>query len=180
MKGAIFTNLQDLVESQMGIELWDEIIESCDLASEGIYTFSKYYPDEEILQIVAALSEKTKIAVPELLQVFGKFLFAGLHKSIPDSVGKLGNLFDYLASVHSIIHVEVRKLDTEAEVPELDVMERSETRLVLAYRSPKNLCFLAIGLIEGVAELFDEKVLIAMPVCKHDGASHCELVIEKL
>ncbi len=179
MKGAIFTNLQEMVEDSMGFEVWDQLIESCDLPSGGVYTSSKTYDDAEAIALVGALSAHTGAPASELLRSFGKYLFSRLHGSIQHALELPGNLFDYLASVDTIIHVEVKKLDSEAETPELSVISQDENQLSLAYRSPKQLCHLAIGLIEGTAEMFGETVNIDMPVCTEHGGDHCKIVITR-
>lgn len=179
MKGAVFTILQEMVEEQAGIDVWDSLIQSCDLPSKGIYTSAATYDDDEILQLVAKLAEATNTPAPELLKSFGSFLFGKLHASLPPTVELPDNFFDYMEKVDSVIHVEVKKLDREAITPEVSVLSRSNTTLTLRYCSARQLCHLAIGLIQGAADYFDERISIAMPICTVDGHDHCQLVIDK-
>jgi hypothetical protein len=48
-------------------------------------------------------------------------------------------------------------------------------RLVLLYRSPRNLCELALGLIEGVGAHFGETITLAQPSCRKHGADACRI-----
>jgi len=48
------------------------------------------------------------------------------------------------------------------------------------YTSPRKLCFLAEGLIEGAAEQFNTKYELSHTECMHDGADRCALKIKIL
>ena len=182
MKGVIFTILQDMIESQMGIAMWDDIVCSSDLKSEGIYTSAESYDDEEVFTIVAKVVEKTGIGAPQLLEQFGQYLFPRLHSMLPKEMFVSDTFFNFLCSIDSVIHVEVKKLDESAELPEISVGEadphnQNDKTIVLHYRSSKKLCHLAIGLLKGAAVAFSENVEISMPKCMHEGHDHCELIL---
>ena len=180
MKGAVFTILQEMVETQMGFEMWDSLIEECDLPSEGIYTSAATYDDEEIFVLVGKMVEKTNIPANELLDTFGHYLFGKLHASLPASVQLPDNFFDYMEKVDSVIHVEVKKLDRNAETPEVIVESRNDKQMVLRYFSAKKLCHLAIGLLKGAADHFGETITVSMPDCMHEGHDHCTLILERI
>lgn len=179
MKGVIFTHLQEMVETQMGFSVWDDVIEACELGSEGIFVSTLLYPDEELFAIVGALSEKAAIPAEDLVEAFGFYLFPKLHESIPASVFAPGSMWEMLDGLDSIIHMEVRKLDKHAETPRITVKSSTDNEKVLEYRSDKKLCRLAIGMLKSAAEVFHEKLSISMPVCMHDGHDCCELVVTR-
>lgn len=176
MKGAIFNALQELVEEKFAYELWDEIIEGLQLDSEGIYTSTENYTDEELFAIVGQLSVKSNIALPDLIRVFGKFLFPKLMKNAPQQAKAATSLRAFLKMVDDLIHVEVKKLYQDANLPHFDYEDASNS-LTLLYESPRKLCYLSEGLIEGAAEHFDEKISLTHPVCMHDGAKACHIVV---
>jgi predicted hydrocarbon binding protein len=45
------------------------------------------------------------------------------------------------------------------------------------YRSHRQLCQLAEGLIEGAAETFGSRVVVSQPMCVLDGDEHCVLLV---
>lgn len=49
--------------------------------------------------------------------------------------------------------------------------------LTLGYRSPRKLCDLAHGFVEGVAAHYGETVTFSQPACMHDGAPSCQLQV---
>jgi hypothetical protein len=179
VKGVIFTHLQEMIESEQGFQVWDAILERCDLASGGVFVATERYPDEELFAIVTELSTVTDTAINDLLGVFGEYLFVNLHKSMPPEVFAPLTLWDLLKGLDSIIHMEVKKLDKKAQPPSLTVVRSSDKEMVLEYRSAKKLCHLAMSMLKSAAAMFDEDVTLAMPLCIHDGHDHCELVITR-
>jgi hypothetical protein len=59
-----------------------------------------------------------------------------------------------LAGIEAVIHVEVRKLYPDAELPVFNVSRPDAQTLVLDYRSPRCLDALAHGLIDACVERF--------------------------
>lgn len=179
MKGAIFTIFQEMVEEKFGFDGWETIISQSKLASEGIYTSAENYDDDEIFQLVGALSAHSGIAVPELVEVFGHYLFPHLAHSLPEKMMDYDDLWSFLEAIHGVIHVEVKKLHPDAMTPEIIVVEKADTNLLVRYKSPRKLCFLALGLIHRAAEHFNTEIIINHECCMHEQNDHCLLRITK-
>lgn len=179
MKGVIFTHLQEMVETQLGFQMWNDVLDACDLASEGVFVSTLSYPDEELFAIVGALSEKTSTPASDLVEAFGIYLFPRLHESIPPEVFQPGSMWEMLEGLDSIIHMEVKKLDKQAETPSILVVESDDNRMVLEYRSAKKLCWLALGMLKSASDVFQENLEVTMPQCMHDGHDCCHLVVTR-
>lgn len=177
MKGTIFISLQEFVEQNHGYEVWDNVIESTDLASNGIYTSTKNYPDEELFALVGALSSKLNVSVPDLVRLFGEFLFPVLLPFAPPDAKNAPSLRAFLLMVDEVIHVEVKKLYTDSNLPEFDYDEHSDNELIMIYRSPRKLCHLSEGLIQGAAKHFNQPIEISQPKCMHMGADVCHIKV---
>lgn len=156
MLGMVFTEFVEMVETHFSPEVADAILQQAAPADGGAYTAVGYYDHAELVAMVAALSERTGIAVPDLVRVFGKHLLGRFTELYPGMFSRCGSLFDFLASIDAHIHVEVRKLYGEARLPHFDVLERSPTYLRLRYRSPRSMEALALGLLEGAAEHYGQ------------------------
>jgi len=161
MKGIVFRGFLNLVEENFGIETMDAIIEESDLASGGAYTNVGTYDHTEIVTMASHLSDRTGIAMPDLVRTFGNYLFNHLAKAHPDLVAKHSNSFDMLDAIERDIHREVRKLYPDAELPYLDCQIEGNGTLHMLYRSGRPLADVAHGLIEGCAAHFDETITIA-------------------
>ena len=154
MKGIIFTEFLDLVEEKFGLEMVDTIISQSNLESNGIYTAVGTYEFSEMLQLISHLSENTSISVDDLLMVYAEHLFAVLIKSHPDLVKHYTDPMDLLASIESHIHVEVKKIYPEAQLPTFDVVDRTDESMTMIYKSERALFMLGKGLMLETFKLF--------------------------
>ncbi len=170
MKGVVFVGFFELVEKEFGYEMVDKLIESCQLESEGIYTSVGTYSHSEMVQLVTKLSEYSKIPVPDLLKVYGKY-FGREHLRKYESFYKnCTNTFDFLESIHDHIHVEVKKLYPKAELPHFVSERISETELHLYYTSVRKMSDFAEGLIEDAAMYYSQGVTIGKEMIEEDGS----------
>ena len=96
----------------------DDLIEASDLPSGGAYTAVGTYDHKEMQSLVANLSAQSNTPPNELLDLFGQHLIGRFKASFPDFFKTAATLFDFLESIDSHIHVEVRKLYPDAELPE--------------------------------------------------------------
>lgn len=176
MKGVIFNVLEDLVISKCGVPAWNEVLSENPEAT-GIYTASESYPDEELFGLVGSVAQKLEMSVADVVQTFGTYLFHQLAERYPMFVEQPENLREFLLSIESVIHIEVRKLYDSPNLPSFTYDESSQDQLVMHYQSPRKLCILAEGLVRGAAEYYKTPITIDHPVCMHQGADHCDLVI---
>ena len=156
MLGLVFTEFIELVEEKFSPEMADAVITDVAPPHGGAYTAVGYYPDEELVSMVGALSQRSGVPGPDLVKAFGGHLlhrFAQAHGSMFD---RQANLFDFVASVHGEIHVEVRKLYDQAALPSFTVLSRDTQVLRLLYQSPRAMAQLALGLLEQAAVHYNE------------------------
>lgn len=153
MKGVVFTEFMEMVESVYGMSVVDSLIEEAATPSGGVYVSTGTYDHNELVQYVLALSRRTSTPVPQLLEAFGLHLTSRFHVLFP-AFFKHPGLFEFLESVHGYIHVEVRKLYPDADLPMIRCQDRSEKRLVVVYESKRRLSDLGRGLILGAARVF--------------------------
>ncbi|MGH8353458.1 MAG: heme NO-binding domain-containing protein [Pseudomonas sp.] len=147
MLGMVFTEFLEMIEQRYSPELADQILTETQLANDGAYTAVGYYPHEEMLALVTALSRHTGSSVAELVQAYGEHLFQRFVALYPQMFQDRDDAFSLLARVDGQIHQEVRKLYPQAQLPSFEIAEHTERRLVLIYRSSRPLADLAEGLI---------------------------------
>lgn len=169
MKGIVFTEFLDLVEEKFGLVTLDEIIEKSDLPSGGSYTAVGTYEFQEMLQLVTNLSEISGVSVDDLLLTYGEHFFNVLRKSYPHFIEQYDHPIDLLASIESHIHVEVRKIYPDAELPKFETLEQTPTSLIMIYRSSRALYKFGLGLMYSTFGHFGEKVEIETEKMEEDG-----------
>lgn len=160
MKGMIFTEFLEMVETRFGPAMADRIIQAAQLPSGGAYTAVGTYDHGEIWRLAAELSKATELSIPDLLREFGEHLFGRLAIGFPRFFQGVSCAFDFLENLNGMIHVEVRKLYADAELPRFEVSERNGARMVMLYRSRRHFADLAEGLFRGCGRHFGEQIQI--------------------
>lgn len=179
MKGVIFTSFLEMVEDKFGYETVDEIINEDELPSGGIYTAVGTYDHSEIVTLVGNLSRKTGMPMPDLIYTYGKHLFTLLVKGYGHWIKELNGTLELLEHLEGYIHVEVRKLYPEAELPSFQTKRLSPNHLQMIYHSERRLSSLALGLIDGCFEHYGEQGEVTTTPLSEDGSTVQFNVIKK-
>ncbi|MDH3697180.1 MAG: heme NO-binding domain-containing protein [Flavobacteriaceae bacterium] len=169
MKGIIFTEFLELVETKFGLEVVDAIIEESAVESGGIYTSVGTYEFSEMVQLLSRLSEKVNTPVGDLLYVFGLYLFNSLGKAHPEVIRAYSDPIELLDSIEDHIHVHVKKLYPDAELPTFKILNKSDHSITMVYSSSRGLYRLAHGLIHKTFEHFNGSATITYELLKPDG-----------
>lgn len=154
MKGIVFTEFVEMVEEKFGLPMVDTLFENTKLASGGAYTAVGTYPHTELVALVVSLSGETEISTSALVRTFGQHM-AGRFSALFPAFFDVPNAFAFLESVDQHIHVEVKKLYPDAELPRI-LCERDGDNLEVIYESQRGLANFAQGLIEGSLQYFEE------------------------
>jgi hypothetical protein len=171
--GLIFASFRDYLLTEHGPEVANQIT-----AGEPQYTLSEAYPDEQFLVLLERAGETTALSRDELLFDFGVFtaaktfarLYSVLFRHSPTAK-------DFLLTVETPIHEVVRETMPEARPPELGVKDLGEQGLEILYTSPRRLCAMLRGLVEGTGRVFDEALEVEELECMHQGASACRVEV---
>lgn len=158
MKGIVFTEFMEMVEDRFGLHTLDRIILQAQLDNDGAYTSVGTYDHQELVQLVVALSEATGVPVADLIKVFGQHLFGRFVLSYPRLFEGVDSAFAFLRSIEHYIHVEVRKLYPDAELPSFTYESQEADQLVMLYQSRRPFADLAEGLILGCIEHYGEAI----------------------
>ena len=173
MKGVILNLLEEAVTAEYGEAAWPDLIDMAGV--NGAYTSLGSYPDEEVVALVSAASTALQTTPNSILQWFGR-------KAIPLLATRYGVFFEghrsarsFVLSVNEIIHPEVRKLYSGAGCPHFHFADQDDGRLIVGYQSPRQMCHLAHGFIEGASTYFNETVELEHLQCMQDGSPTCRL-----
>jgi len=174
MKGIIFNLLEEVVTQQEGEAAWDGLLEDARL--EGAYSSLATYPDEELTELVASASKILDMPADDVVRWFGRKAIPLLSQRFPEFFDAHASTSAFLLTLNDIIHAEVRKLYPDAELPYFEINVPEEGVMTLAYASPRRLCSLAEGFIEGSSEHFGEHLDIKQTVCMKRGDDSCLLI----
>lgn len=169
MKGIVFTEFLDLVEERFGLEMVDAIISQSKLESKGVYTSIGTYSFSELLQLLQNLQTKTGISIDNLLLIYGEHFFSVIETNYKDLLSSYNDPIEMLASIENHIHVEVRKIYTDAELPTFIIKEKTKKTLILIYKSSRSMHHFGLGLMNKTFEHFNSKATIVLEKIKKDG-----------
>lgn len=161
MKGLVFREFLDMVDKVFSPEITELIISKSDLPSGGAYTSVGTYDHNEILTLVSALSTETGCKASKLVYSFGRYLFGRFRQTHPHFFADKSDAFEFLESVDGHIHVEVRKLYPNAELPSLSCSRPQDGQLIVNYESGRSMGDLAHGLIDACIENFTHPIDLA-------------------
>jgi hypothetical protein len=161
MKGVVFTEFFEFVEGRFSPDIADRLIEGAALPSKGVYTSVGTYDHGEMVILVSNLSAISEIGVPDLLKEFGRHLLRQFVIKFPPFFAEISSTFEFLPKVDSFVHVEVKKLYPDAELPTFSCAFPTPDQLQMTYESDRNLPDLAEGLIIGCLEHFGEQMEVA-------------------
>jgi hypothetical protein len=167
--GLIFTTFRDFVTTQYGPAIAGSV-----LAEHPIHVLTEAYPDEDFLAAVAKACELTGLETDELVREFG--VFAGettFPRLYPAYYTLAGGARPFLLTVEDLIHELVRATIPKATPPALGVAPLGEDGVSIDYSSPRQLCALVRGLVEGTARHYGEQVEITETACMRRGAAAC-------
>jgi len=154
MKGILFCEFIEYLEEVVGEDTAQEIIEDTQLASEGAYTRVGQYDYQELISLLTTTATKTHSDAGDLLQGFADHLFGVFKRDYNVFFENTKNAADMLKTIDDHIHVEVKKLYPDAELPKFDYQEK-DGELHLAYQSPRPLAGVAHALVNACLKYYD-------------------------
>ena len=169
MKGIVFTEFLELVEDKFGLEMVDNIIINSDLKSNGVYTSVGTYSFSEMLQLLTHLSNNTGLSIDNLLLVYAEHFFGVLKENYPELLATYKDPIEMISSIENHIHVEVRKIYPDAELPTFEVIEKTENSLIMNYKSSRAMHHFGLGLMNKTFEHFNSTAKIELEKIKEDG-----------
>jgi hypothetical protein len=176
MKGIVFTEFMEMVEQRFSPEIADAIVTMSPLSSGGSYTAVATYDHRELLTLVGNLAKTTGLAAGDLVTEFGRYLFGRFVQLFPALFDGIDCPAEFLRRVESYIHVEVRKLYPDTELPSFQYRNLGSHGMELCYRSARPFADLAEGLIRGCCEHYGVAVQISrkrLPADPQEGVQFC-------
>jgi predicted hydrocarbon binding protein len=169
LHGLIFVSFRDYLVAEH-----DAATEADVMAGEGRFLVSEAYPDERFTSLLERACLVTGLSRDALLSDFGAFTaektFARLYPALFD---RTGSARSFLLTVEERIHQVVRVAIPDALPPKLDISEIGESAISIVYTSPRRMCAMLSGLVEGTARHYGETVQIAERSCMHRGDASC-------
>ncbi|MBF7074866.1 heme NO-binding domain-containing protein [Glaciecola sp. MH2013] len=162
MKGIVFTEFSQMVEAAFGEDMLDDLIDATNPKSGGAYTSVGTYDHVELVDMVVELSAKVDIPVPKLIHTFGVHLGKVFTEKFESFFKEAGSTLELLKQIDKHIHVEVRKLYPDAELPHFSYQDAltDDDGFKLHYQSTRGFADLAEGLIASTSSYYGESFTV--------------------
>lgn len=177
MHGVIFVELKKYVDAKVGGDAWRALVETSGVPTK-MYMAMRTYDDAELVSLVQTASSMTGTPAPALLRDFGAFIVPDLMKMYRAFMKNDWRTLDVLQYTESNIHAQVRQMTKGAMPPFLTCTRTSPTDVMIRYSSPRRLCSVGEGIIDGIAAHFGEKVVQRHDKCMLRGAAECEMGVK--
>ena len=177
MKGIIFNITENYITENYGEDKLDEIIADCSLITKEPFVGPGTYPDDDLIEIITKASLKLEMTNAQFLKKLGHYTFPILASRFPNFVTPYNHPKEFLKTVESIIHVEVRKLYQGTRLPTFQYAEPANNELVITYHSKRKLYSFMEGLIDGVADHFNTPIEQSHKIYGKDGSEYCDFHI---
>ena len=178
MYGLVNQGLRDLAVETGGEALWVEIATAAGVGPEQLLSMD-VYPDEMTYRLVATASDAMGMSPAEVLHAFGRHwimytarrgygaLFDMMGRTLPEFLGNLD-------AMHTRLTLSMPSLRPPAILCE----PLSSEQLRLEYRTERpGLVPMLLGLLDGLADLYDLTLSVTQTVDRADGADHDEFLI---
>lgn len=171
MYGLVNKAIENMVRAQFGDATWEDI-----KSRAGITTLSfisnEPYPDDITYSLVSAASDVLALPADQILEEFGKYWVLNTAKeSYPDLMATAGRtLPEFLQNLNNL-HVRVGMLFPKLKPPRFVVTDVTPTSLRLHHHTERlGLASFTIGLLKGLATMFETEVTIAQIEYRARGA----------
>lgn len=180
MKGVIFVELLKMAEKDFGEDAVDMVLDKIDLDNDGSFTTVGNYPCSELVKLVMAFSEHSGTSPEALQRKFGHWLMAHFAEHHADFFAGKADSFAMLEAVDGEIHVEVKKLYPDADLPVFSTQRVTPDHMEMIYSSQRPLVEFCYGMIEACLDQFDETADIQLcPVTNQENATKFDIRLTK-
>lgn len=176
MHGIWFKELKTYVIDEYGKDAWDESLEAAEIEPK-LYLPVTEYPDSEAEALLVGICDVTGADRQALLREYGEALAPALLNTFKAHIKTGWDTMDVLERTENQLFDVLKSED--APDGELSAARPDAGTVVYTYESPLELCSLAKGIVTGIADQNGEPVRISEGSCMLDGASHCEITIER-
>lgn len=180
MHGLIFVTWEKYLSDRFGSSLLHQYRDAIGETAAGAPLASRVYDDATLLAGVGAACQLTSLSADTILREYGRYFMLN---------GLTSHLCAYLLTeVHSgrellltmrTAHTQMRRTPDELTPPLFGYqpLPQNPDGLVLIYDSPRKICPVLVGAIEGAAERYGEQVRIVEQTCMKRGDIDCRFEV---
>lgn len=156
MKGTVVATWMRTCRNLYGDLVVNNAMESVGWSASKIFTPVENVDDESIKKVIANIASSKGMDTKSLWRIIGKDNVKSFHKDYP-AFFQQENLYSFFKSLFDI-HVVMTKKFAGAKPPLVEIEPISSREAIFSYRSQRGMFDYFMGLTEGSAEFFNEKI----------------------
>lgn len=157
MVGTIFLAYKNFVITHYDHQVMEKTFRRAHFSPDH-FAVMGVYPADNLHKLLDSLSNEVGRDKKELLEDFGFFMAPKLHKMYLHLVDPTWKTREFLLHTEEVIHKVVRAKNPHANPARLRFTPIDSQKLLLDYDSKNNMVEFGIGIINGLAEYYGEKV----------------------
>jgi len=180
MHGLVFVTWEKYLSERFTSSILKEYRDALAGTPATVTLASRVYDDDLLLTGIATVSHITRVPLETLLREFGRyFITNGLTRHLCAYIlSQVHSGRDLLLAMHDA-HQQMSRLPEGLTPPLFQYSTQSQKpdELTLIYDSPRKLCSVLMGAIEGAAERYGEQVHVVEQTCMKRGDFVCRFDI---
>ena len=163
MYGLVNQALQGLISEQYGIEKWNIVKKKAGIEID-YFVSNEPYEDSITFDLVATASETLNVPASQILHSFGGYWILKTGREKYGDLMKAGGatFLEFMMNLPNF-HSRIMLIYPKLSPPEFMIDKRSESELIMHYYSSRDgLSDFVVGLIEGIAEMFETKITMTL------------------
>lgn len=174
--GSLFFLLRKFIIHHYSEDMWRQLNMEAHTSDE--FETTKSYPLSDILSLISKASQHMGISVTEIEERFGEYLVPDLFKLYSNYLNPAWKTFDVLLHTERVMHGAVRNLNSTAHPPILNVSQVNEHLLIIDYHSKRKMASLAVGIIKGIANYYNERDKVHVKPTTEPDAERVQIRVE--
>ncbi|MGL5677032.1 MAG: heme NO-binding domain-containing protein [Cellulosilyticaceae bacterium] len=176
MKGTVVATWLRTCRKLHGDQIVDEAMKSVKWEKDRLFSPIETVDDGVIFKVIGEIAAKRHMTTAALWRAIGEDNIVTFHEHFP-SFFKVKNLFGFLNILFDI-HVVMTKKFQGAKPPLVSIEPINETQAVFTYKSKRNMYDYCLGLLQGAAKFYNEKVSIT-ELERKEGFLKLQITFEK-
>lgn len=178
MFGTVLVRFQQFVIDNYGQEEMYNIFQQLGLPKDTVFRTIKFYPDEQLDSMVEILAREVCLGQDSLYKKMGLDFGRYLIKTYKVMFFPSWRTLEVIEKAAPKVFRSIQFVDPNAPKSYVMCERLSKDEVILRYMSPRKMCPYILGIIDAMAEYFDEKVDVTHATCMRSGASECELHVK--
>lgn len=178
MHGIFLKGLKEFVIEEYDRGTWDAVLDGADV-DRTMYLAIETYDDEELDSLLRATVAETGEPADDLLESYGRSIGARLLATYGSVVDDGWTALDLIENVDRVVRPTLEAQNPKMDLPDLECRRVNVDTVNVHYRSSRQFCRVARGILVAVGEHYDERITVSETRCTHDGAEACEFSIRQ-